>query len=72
MTENRYKEMLVMRTVMAALNSQGTTFSEKNPEIGDYKVNPNSILDDNIKLVAYEKAQKREQQVGAMEIKILL
>ena len=44
MTENRYKEMLVMRTVMAALNSQRNYIFRKNPEIGDYKVNPNSIL----------------------------
>ncbi len=54
MTANRYKGMLVMRTVMAALHSSGTTFTEKNPEVGDYKANPNSILDDNIKLVAYD------------------
>ena len=54
MTANRYKGMLVMRTVMAALHSQGTTFTENNPEVGDYKANPNSILDDNIKLVAYD------------------
>ena len=53
MTANRYKGMLVMRTVMAALNSKGTTFTENNPEVGDYKANPNSILDDNVKIVNY-------------------
>lgn len=68
MTANRYKGMLVMRTVMAALHSQGTTFTENNPEVGDYKANPNSILDDNIKLVAYEDPVYEENSFVETEL----